>query len=378
MKIAILTLPLHSNYGGILQAYALQTVLRAMGHEADVLQKLPTYGHNPLIMPLVFAKRLYKKLCVDRNTLVFAEATRKKERPVVERHLLKFIGRYIRLRELKKLADIRPADYDAYVVGSDQVWRKSYFCGLWLTTFDDAFLRFTKGWPVRRLAYAASFGLDRLEGMQLLEYNRCVQAVQHFDAVSVREETGVEICRDEFATDARLVIDPTMLLRKEDYETLVRAADVEPSAGNMMCYILDRDAYTDSVVERIAREKGLTPFNANKEVGNYSLPAAERVQPPVEAWLRGFMDAEFVVTDSFHACVFSILFGKPFIAIGNKTRGLSRFTTLLKTFGLEHRLVLRGDDVPAGVFGGFSAEASLEAARSRAMEYLRNNLSTEE
>jgi exopolysaccharide biosynthesis predicted pyruvyltransferase EpsI len=64
-----------------------------------------------------------------------------------------------------------------------------------------------------------------------------------------------------------------------------------------------------------------------------------RVQPPVEQWLRAFLDAEFVVTDSFHACVFSIIFGKPFIAVGNAQRGNARFNSLLKMFGLEHHLI---------------------------------------
>ena len=69
-------------------------------------------------------------------------------------------------------------------------------------------------------------------------------------------------------------------------------------------------------------------------------PLAERVQPPVEQWLRGFYDAEFVVTDSFHACVFSILFHKPFIVVGNARRGMSRFKSLLSIFALGDRLVM--------------------------------------
>lgn len=70
---------------------------------------------------------------------------------------------------------------------------------------------------------------------------------------------------------------------------------------------------------------------------DWSAPLAERIQPPVEQWLRGFMDAELVVTDSFHACVFSILFHKPFVVVGNKERGLARVKSLLKMFGLEER-----------------------------------------
>ena len=80
-------------------------------------------------------------------------------------------------------------------------------------------------------------------------------------------------------------------------------------------------------------------FRINSKVEDKTAPIAERIQPPVEQWLRGFHDAEFVVTDSFHACVFSILFHKPFFVVGNKKRGLSRFTSLLGLFRLENRLI---------------------------------------
>ena len=83
----------------------------------------------------------------------------------------------------------------------------------------------------------------------------------------------------------------------------------------------------------------LTPFRVNSKANGLHASIRERIQPPVEAWLRGFYDAEFVVTDSFHACVFSIIFGKPFIVIGNKDRGMARFESLLKMFGLENRMI---------------------------------------
>lgn len=76
-----------------------------------------------------------------------------------------------------------------------------------------------------------------------------------------------------------------------------------------------------------------------------SRPVKERIKPSIETWLRGFYDAEFVVTDSFHACVFSILFKKQFIVVGNETRGMSRFYSLLNMFGLEDRLVAENSDI---------------------------------
>ena len=130
-----------------------------------------------------------------------------------------------------------------------------------------------------------------------------------------------------------------MLLSQEDYIKIVEDSGLSISSGNLMCYVLDDNADIQEMINSIAQKRGLTPFVANSKVEEKSRSNKERIQPPVERWLRGFMDAEFVVTDSFHACVFSILFHKPFVVIGNKTRGYSRFESLLKLFGLENRLI---------------------------------------
>ena len=115
----------------------------------------------------------------------------------------------------------------------------------------------------------------------------------------------------------------------------MKRADVPKSKGTLLCYILDETESTTGLISRLAGEMGLVPFRGNSRAEDWSAPLAERIQPPVEQWLRGFMDAELVVTDSFHACVFSILFHKPFIVVGNKERGLARVESLLKMFGLE-------------------------------------------
>lgn len=131
-----------------------------------------------------------------------------------------------------------------------------------------------------------------------------------------------------------------MLLDKDDYIQLIKKSPTPPSPGNLLCYILDPTPFKDKIISEITSRKHLTPFSVTAPVDDLSLPPRQRIQPPVEAWLRGFMDAEYIVTDSFHACAFSIIFGKPFIAIGNTGRGLSRFTSLLTTFGLQDRLIL--------------------------------------
>lgn len=106
-----------------------------------------------------------------------------------------------------------------------------------------------------------------------------------------------------------------------------------------MTYILDDSRKKQGIIDKIAQEKGLLPFRVGSKIEDIHTNIEDRIQPPLEEWIRGFYDANFIVTDSFHACVFSILFKKPFVVIGNEKRGVSRFKSLLKLFGLEDRLI---------------------------------------
>ncbi len=346
MKIAILTLPLHTNYGGILQAYALQTVLQRMGHEVEILQSdLTAFPHKNWLLPLAYCKRIARKILFDKKAPIFIEKKKAMEKTIIEQYTSQFINKYINLRKIKSLRDIKSGDYDAIVVGSDQIWRKPYFNGMWHSPINDAFLDFTKNWNIKRISYAASFGLDNISEYSTSDIQKSKKAIQQFDAVSVREDSGIAICKDNFDIKAAHVLDPTMLLTKDDYEILVKQIGVPESPGDMLCYILDPSEFKSKVISKIADKNSLTPFNVFAEIDNINLSPSQRVQPPVESWLRGFMDAKFIVTDSFHACVFSIIFDKPFIAIGNAERGMSRFLSLFTSFSLQNRLFLPEKDL---------------------------------
>lgn len=148
----------------------------------------------------------------------------------------------------------------------------------------------------------------------------------------MRESSGVQLCQEYFDTKAVQVLDPTLLLSADDYRALIKRGKTQPSNGNLLVYMIDRTKEKEAFVERIAQEEGLTPFWMSCETDDETLPLEQRIKMPVEQWLRSFDDAEFVLTDSFHGCVFSIIFRKQFLAIGNKERGLSRFQSLLTLF----------------------------------------------
>lgn len=333
MKIAILTLPLHTNYGGILQAYALQTVLERMGHEVCLIEKKRTPLHFSIWKaPLVYGKRILKNV-TGHPFPIFYEQKKYREGLIVRQYTDIFIDKYIKRRIVDDFSEIHESDYDAIVVGSDQVWRPKYFGKI-----ESAYLDFTEGWNIKRIAYAASFGTEEWE-YSPEQTEQCKRLAKYFDAISAREISGVDLCCKYLDVDAKHVLDPTMLLAKEDYIQLFEAAKTPKSKGNLLCYVLDETLDKTEFINKIANERHLTPFRVNSKVEDRTAKLSERIQPPVEQWLRGFYDAEFVVTDSFHACVFSIMFNKPFIAIGNANRGVSRFTSLLSLFGLNGRLI---------------------------------------
>lgn len=371
MRIGILTLPLHTNYGGILQAYALQTVLERMGHKVCLIEKKRKLLPFPLWKaPFVYGKRILKNLA-GHPFPIFYEQKINRERPVVSQNTDKFIDRYIKRRIVDDYSDIKETDFDAIVVGSDQIWRPKYFHEI-----EHAFLDFTEGWNIKRIAYAASFGTDVWE-YTMSQTKTCGRLVRSFQALSVREVSGVTLCREHFGVQAEHVLDPTMLLCREDYMKLFESASTQKSLGNLLCYILDETPEKTVIINNVAMECGLVPFSVKSKSEAITAALADSIQPPVEQWLRGFYDASLVITDSFHACVFSILFQKPFIVIGNTNRGMSRFTSLLNIFRLKDRLVtedsffLNKEKLSAGI----DSEETLRLLRKDAADFLHRYLS---
>lgn len=316
---ALLTLQPHTNYGGLLQAYALQTLLTRKGYAVDILSP------KPVIPGLPWYKGVKKE---DIQTIMqYTDA---------------FICEHLHLRNVP-FSDIKSTDYDAYVVGSDQIWRYHYVDML-IGDFRDVFFAFTEGWDVKRVAYAPSFGLDTWEAPEEM-IPEITRLLARFDAVSAREDSGAELCRTLLKrSDAQQVLDPTMMLDTADYEALIENYRPAEKEGDMACYVLGRDEEKEQLIRKVAHHKGLTPFDLQSKVEQVSAPVEERIQPPLEHWLYSIHNAKMVVTDSFHATVFSILFHRPFIVTGNPNRGLARLQSILKALGLERHLVLTSAD----------------------------------
>ena len=220
MKIGILTLPLHTNYGGILQAYALQQVLQGMGHEAMVLDEEKQFHFSLKRRIEMYVKGKVKRLLQGKNAIIYSPEYYKQLWAARTRYTGQFVSEHIVRRVVKDVSEISEGEFDAFVVGSDQIWRARYaqpFPGV-----GNAFLLFSKGWDIKRISYAASFGTDNWEYNKSDTVN-CSMMAQAFDAISVREASGIMLCREYLGVDAQQNIDPTLLLDADDYVKLVKS-----------------------------------------------------------------------------------------------------------------------------------------------------------
>lgn len=381
MNILLVNFALRANHGGILQCYALQELLKSMGHSVvkpDMKEKREFRFSFILILKLI--KRIFERLFLRKNNEILAEWNNDRRNFIPRQNSISFINKYLNIIRVDSLEELDGNDYDAVIVGSDQVWRKPYTDTLLTnkSTSDNAFLAFTEKWNCKRIAYAASIGVDYWEYNE--EETRVLRKlVKRFNAISVREDSAIKLIHDNLNPDIVVnhVLDPTFLIPKEKYIDIVRESQVVKSDGNLLVYILDSSDEKTKFIEIFAEKNGYTPFLVNNpQTECASSPVNERIQTSISQWLRGFMDAEYVIADSFHACVFSIIFEKPFIVLSNKDRGLTRINSLLKMFDIEDRLVsdLTLDEIPQSSICWEKVNSQKVKLQKFSINFLRNAL----
>lgn len=331
-KVGILTLELGANYGGVLQAFALYHTLEKLGYQPYLIstRALPKrIGTVAKLKRLVLASLKVVKPNISSILECISIASTN-----INRFVQCNIPNVLTPRSLKELEQV---GLDSIVVGSDQVWRPQHAGG----NIGKYFLNFAKGWSIRRIAYAASFGTSKWT-FTPEETTDCARLLKKFNAVSVREDDGVRLCREKFDAEAKWVLDPTMLLAPSDY--LNTCPEATGSKSCLISYILDSDDAKKEIVSALEKSLGAKcePIMGKLYVGH----DARQVTPlmGVEDWLCKLAGSDFVFTDSFHGCVFSIIFNKPFVVMVNQDRGSSRFDTLLSKFGLTGRIATNAED----------------------------------
>lgn len=338
MKIAIMTQPLGHNYGGILQNYALMRVLEQRGASITTINRVAA-GQPKYRKALSFIKnQTYNRI---RGCYYYVPSPHNLEYIYSENH--SFIKKYLNLsEEIENTKELKTyffnEDFDAVIVGSDQTWRPKYSpC---ITNYFLDFLSDNK--QIKKIAYASSFGTSEWE-FDEEQTKQCKELITKFDAISVRESAGIQLCRKYLGTEAQLVLDPTLLLEKQDYIDLIKnkSGSLESPTQGVFNYILDDNEAKVEVVNQVANYLDTRSF---RKQPNKKLPITNKKDlldykyPAIEDWLNSFYTADFVVTDSFHGTVLSIIFEKPFITIVNKDRGTARFESLLSLLGLEDRM----------------------------------------
>lgn len=327
MRIGIITQPLSRNYGGILQNYALQQTLIKLGHMPYTFD-LGKYTWKDWGITTI--KSIIKKLIGRPYYFPETPYTRNKS----EETLRNFVKQHINLISPRDSrpnpTKIREYNLGALIVGSDQVWRPRYN-----RCIEDMYLRFANDSNITKIAYASSFGTEEWE--YTLEMTQvCKDLAQKFNAISVREESGVDLCRKYLGVDAVHMIDPTMLLTSDEYKELTSHIP-QSHTHCLFAYILDQTEEKIKHARKTAEQLGY-------DIVIKGAGGQLREDDSIEKWIAMFRDADFVITDSFHGTVFSIIFNKSFMTIGNKDRGMSRFNSLLSIYELGSRLIDVGED----------------------------------
>ncbi|MFO6492280.1 polysaccharide pyruvyl transferase family protein [Hafnia alvei] len=328
------------NYGAVLQAAALENFLNSKGikalHIDYVSEPIETKQDILSVMKYVFRKTgltvILKKLL--GKPIIIKHAIRNEK--VFEDFRHKWVQRTQRFKCVDELSNTELC-FDAVIVGSDQVWRPKMFTRL--CDYKVYFLSFLPD-SVTRISYAASFGVDNWEIESSNITNDIRSYISKFSAVSVRESSGKNICKDVFDADAEVVLDPTLLIGSDFFEQIIKkehSDDLE--LKEIVYYKLDVD---DEFLKNITKlghvlSKSVTNIYYNKTKSGYEYYS-------VSDWLNNIKKSEIIVTDSFHCVCFSILFKKEFLCCVNESRGLSRLQSLLSLLNINDRICFSSED----------------------------------
>lgn len=367
--VAIITLTqTGQNYGNRLQNYALQELLSNIGVRAETIW----HSSNPIHFS-------YWRIKKNLKQTVKAVLRKSPHRNLRYRRFDIFNKKYIRYSRTgfdgNRLIGKAPDGYDCFIVGSDQVWNTNF--GSFKNSPDIYLASFAP--PSKRIAYAASFGVNEIDGKYLPKFRA---ELSEFKAVSVREREGVRIC-EELGVHAETVLDPTMMLTAQEWDGIARKPDFVYDEPFIATYFLGgRSEQINRYIESLAGDRRVINLEHEQVRPETKEEIAVCTAAPDEfVWLISHADC--VLTDSFHASVFSILYHKPFFVyerlVNEKSGGMeSRLDTLLGTFGLE---MCRGDiKHPEGIppVGNWdTAEKILEEERNKSLAFLKQALETE-
>lgn len=327
MKIKTITCHDVYNVGASLQAYALQQYLMNLGHDVEIIDYKPDYlskhyniraVNNPRFdRPIIRTVYLAMKL---PGRLKALKSERKKNFDQFRREKLKLTSkRYHSNEEL--IAEL--PDADLFICGSDQIWNPLFQNGK-----DAAFFLNFVPENKKKVSYAASFAVETISESDKI---RMQQWLRKFDAISVREKSGLFIL-ESMGLKGKCVCDPVLLLNREKWDSIIQSFDSEKY---LFMYDFDSSAFVMEVVQRIAKERNLKIYSF------FESPIADKVLKNLgpQEFLGVIKNADVVLSNSFHATVFSVIYHKEFYVIERDEAINTRMKDFLTLLGLEERLI---------------------------------------
>lgn len=333
-KVAIITIE-SFNYGNRLQNYALQEVLKEMGFSVETLHrerpKNDFKSYLKRAIQIVLQSKAAKFRNFDKN-IAFANIV---------------LGRDVYPENLGQ-------QYDWFIAGSDQIWNPYYE----FAAGECDFLSFAP--PEKRIAYAPSFGVSEVPDDKKSFFAMHLSTFAH---LSCREQQGAEIIRNLTGRQADVVLDPTMLLKREQWEKMAKKSRYVPSRKYVFVYILGEISNEMNTVIDYYKSRYCIFDIRRKGRNGHEIPLG-----PAE-FLYGILHAEIVLTDSFHCTVFSFIFNRkvyPFSRSGVSIN--SRITTLYESLGAEK------SDFHDIKMDFSRINQNLEEQRKQSLGFLRNAL----
>ena len=323
------------NYGQVLQGYALMSVLKKLGYEPFIVR----YTMQEVYVNKSIFQRIRDFIRYGMNFSKFFKRFYAVRENQVNRHFDEFKHKYMCFsNRIYSSFDSLQKNYqeaEVYITGSDQVW------GEWGTankkkTFLLDFLPPT----VTRVAYAASFGRNSVNENEIDLFK---EALSKFNAISVREKSGIEICKQlGISQDVQCVVDPTLLLTQQEWlHELQLTIDKQESHKIAVVYLMQNE-YTTAIGHRVISLLKKEGYQVRYVSSAYYVDPKSNFSPTIEQWLSAILSADIVITSSFHGTLFSANFNTPFITLGNRGGGQgqnSRLYFLLDEIGLSTRLI---------------------------------------
>ncbi|MBR6253596.1 MAG: polysaccharide pyruvyl transferase family protein [Clostridia bacterium] len=320
-KVAIITMCGNSNYGNKLQNYALQ-------------ETLTRYDLNVYTIwneTFEFYSKRHVRIIIQQLKNIVNHIFGRNYHYTRYKYFIRFNNSFLKYYKTKIYSNKYDAlinKFDCFFIGSDQIWKYTTQ-GPWFGTYEFGLFEESK----KMFSYAASFGISEIPETKREIYNK---GLNHMNKISVREQNAVSMVKDlSGRTDARWVLDPTMLLPKDKWSALsLKPKFVEENEKYILVYFLGKSVYINTL-RRIALEKGLKIICLNN--GSY-----ESFHSGPREFVYLFEHAEMIITDSFHACTFSLIFEKPFYVFerkDNELSMLSRIDSLLSRYDLLDRKI---------------------------------------